>query len=123
MSAPNEQPYFPDDRFSKDDLVVDVPSGHRSPYTDRIPSGYDPMGEIYLRGRASRGLAGGRVPWWVLMTGWFMFGVMALAMVFPVLLAGAFEFIPALVFVAIPLVILWRGTNAKLALSKDKKRV
>ncbi|NEQ55267.1 MAG: hypothetical protein F6K11_34975 [Leptolyngbya sp. SIO3F4] len=124
MSDQNEyQQYFPNNQFSRDDLVIDVPTEPRSPYVERIPSGYDPMGEIYLRGRAYRGLAGGRIPWWVLMTGWFTFGALGLTIFVPLLFDGAFELIPALVLIAIPLVILWRGTNAKLAISKNKKKL
>jgi hypothetical protein len=63
MSKNNDYKQFlPDDELDRKRIVVEVPATPKSPYQDRIPSGYDPMGEIHLRGRAFRGLAGGRIP-------------------------------------------------------------
>src|SRR4028119_1194076 len=65
--------FFPDDEIARDRIIVEVPINPKSPYEERVPSGYDPMSEIYLRGRAFRGLAGGRIRWWVLISGWIFF--------------------------------------------------
>jgi hypothetical protein len=34
-------------------------------YSTKIPSGSDPMGQIYLQGHILRNLARGKHPWWV----------------------------------------------------------
>ncbi|MFM7449341.1 MAG: hypothetical protein ACKO24_12185, partial [Leptolyngbyaceae cyanobacterium] len=68
-----------------------------------------------------RGLAGGRIPWWVLISGWIIFGGLALLILIPVITSAAFELLPALVIASIPLVILWRGTVAKLSTEKHKR--
>lgn len=52
--------------FDSDKIRVEIPSEREPMYQQRIPSGYDPMGEIYLRGRAMRNLSSGTMPWWVL---------------------------------------------------------
>jgi hypothetical protein len=76
----NDEPnqFFRDEKLDEDQLFVEVPAEQKSPYQERIPSGYDPMGEIYLRGRAYRSLSGGTIPWWVLISGWIIFGLPAL---------------------------------------------
>lgn len=125
--------FFPDDKFDSDRIVVEVPADQKSPYQERIPSGYEPMGEIYLRGRAFRGLAGGRIPWWVLISGWIFFGGLALLIVIsailPALTSASFSALLPLIILAIPLIILaipliimWRGTTAKLSIQKQKSR-
>jgi hypothetical protein len=123
MSKNNEhKQFFPDDKLDSERIVVEVPADPKPPYQEKIPSGYDPMGEIYLRGRAFRGLAGGRIPWWVLISGWIIFGGLALLILIPAITSAAFELLPALVIVSIPLMILWRGTVAKLSAEKSKSR-
>jgi hypothetical protein len=112
--------FLPDDELDSEQIVVEVPADPKPPYQERIPSGYDPMGEIYLRGRAFRSLAGGRIPWWVLISGWIIFGGLALLILIPAITSAAFEFLPALVILSIPLIILWRGTVAKLSIEKHK---
>lgn len=61
--------FLPDDELDSERLVVDVPADPKPPYQERIPFGFDPMGEAYLHGRAFRSLAGGRISWWVLISG------------------------------------------------------
>lgn len=114
--------FFPDDKLDSERIVVEVPAEQKSPYQERIPSGYDPMGEIYLRGTAFRGLAGGRIPWWVLISGWIMFGGLAMLILISAIASASFSALPALIIVAIPLIILWRGTTAKLSIEKHKSR-
>ncbi|MDZ8083370.1 MAG: hypothetical protein RMX35_30435 [Nostoc sp. DcaGUA01] len=60
--------------FDSDKIRVEIPAEQEPIYQQRIPSGYDPMGEIYLRGRAMRTMSSGRMPWWVLISGWILFG-------------------------------------------------
>lgn len=114
--------YLPDDHANKDPLFVEIPSEPKPLEPERIPSGYDPMGRIYLQGRAYRGLAGGRIPWWVLISGWFMFGGYALVILFSAISSASFSALPALIFVLLPLLIMWRGTIAKLAAQKRRRR-
>ncbi len=117
----NYQQFLPEDH-SDDPMILEVPADPQPPYQEKIPSGYDPMGDIYLRGRAYRGLAGGRIPWWVLISGWIMFGGMFLMVFMPMVTAAAWELIPILIIISLPIIILWRGTAAKLAARKYKRR-
>lgn len=122
MSKNNEhQRFLPKDN-SDDPIIIEVPADPKPPYQERIPSGYDPMGEIYLRGRAYRGLARGRIPWWVLISGWIMFGSMFLMFLISMVIAAAWGLIPILIFISLPIMILWRGTASKLAARKYKRR-
>ncbi|MEG4508089.1 hypothetical protein QUA81_31255 [Microcoleus sp. F6_B4] len=123
MSKNDESKQFlPDDKLDTDRIVVEVPAEQKSPYQERIPSGYEPMGEIYLRGRAFRGLAGGRIRWWVLISGWILFGGLALLILISAIASASFSALPALIILAIPIIILWRGTTAKLFIEKHKSR-
>ncbi|MEG4029032.1 MULTISPECIES: hypothetical protein [unclassified Microcoleus] len=123
MSENDESKQFlPDHKLDTDRIVVEVPADQKSPYQERIPSGYEPMGEIYLRGRAFRGLAGGRIPWWVLISGWIFFGGLALLIMISAIASASFPALPGLIIVAIPLIILWRGTTAKFSIKKHKSR-
>ena len=116
------QQFLPDDAIDPDRIVVDVPVDPQSPYQEKIPSGYDPMGSIYLRGRAYRGLAGGRIPWWVLISGWIIFGGLALLMLIFSISSGVFGLLTTLVILVIPLIILWRGTSAKMSIQKRRNK-
>ena len=121
---PDADPFFQDiarnKRVNKDDLVVELPSHSPSPYPEKIPSGYDPMGEIYLRGRAMRSLASGRIPWWIIMSGWVLVGVPTLCLL-SLVLQGHLEILPVLLIFGIFISILWRGTVAKRA-AKNRRR-
>lgn len=122
MSQKDEfKQFFPDEGLDKDKLSVEIPAEQKPVYPERIPSGYEPMGEIQLRGQAYRGLAGGRIPWWVLITGWILFGGFALLMVYAIAIAWSSAAWFTLAIAAIPLIILWRGTRAKL--SSRRRRV
>ncbi|MEG4810975.1 hypothetical protein QUA82_24680 [Microcoleus sp. F8-D3] len=123
MSKNDEsKPFLPDDKLDTDRIVVEVPAEQKSPDRERIPSGYEPMGEIYLRGRAFRGLAGGRIRWWVLISGWIIFGGLALLILISAIASASFSPLPALIILAIPIIILWRGTTTKLFIEKHKSR-
>lgn len=123
MSNSNEpNPFFDDDKVNKDELFIEVPPDQTPPYQERIPSGYDPMGEIHLRGRAFRSLSGGTISWWILISGWFIFGVPALLILINAIILQSFALVIPLGLAAIPLLILWRGTAAKLSNTKRRRR-
>lgn len=117
-SAPND---LASQDFDRNDLVVELPAQPSSPYPERIPLGYDPMGDIHLRGRAMRGLAGGRIPWWILISGWILFGVPTLFLLSE-LIRGNLAALPALLMFGIFIMILWRGTAAKRTGRKRRQR-
>ena len=111
---------WPDDHLGNERIVVEIPAEPSSPYQERIPSGYDPMGDIALRGRAARGLAGGQSPWWVLISGWVMLG--GSVMLILISTDTSVVLLLALIVVSIPLIILYRGTVAKFSTKKQKKK-
>jgi hypothetical protein len=84
---------------------------------DRIPSGYDPMGQIQLEGRAFSSLKGGKIPWWVLISSWIFIGIPSVVGIYLVCSSKplSWRVIPALLIISIPLIILCRGTNAKFS--------
>lgn len=97
---------------------VDIPA-QPPPQYDRVPSGYEPIGEIELRGRVVRGLANGRTAWWVLISGWIIFGglvwlMIKISLISPAIVAWIFATIAA-----VPLLILLKGTKAKF---RNKRR-
>ena len=100
---------------SSDEIFIEVPSTPHYPYPERIPSASDPMGEIQIRGRALRTLGGGNVRWWVLISGWLMFGAIFLATASIAIFAQSYMLIFPLAITAIPLFPLWRGTAKKIA--------
>ncbi|MGD1871598.1 MAG: hypothetical protein ACFB02_00945 [Mastigocoleus sp.] len=118
--------FIPHTEIDHEKIVVEVSPNLDYPYKSRVPNGYDPMGEIQLRGKAFRGLAGGRIPWWVLISGWIIFGGFALLILSSAISTGTFTvilgLIPALLIVSIPILILWRGTSAKLSLKKHRAK-
>ncbi len=120
----NDEPnqFFRHDKLDEDRLFVEVPAEQKPPHQERIPSGYDPMGEIYLRGRAYRSLSGGTIPWWVLISGWLVFGLPALLVLIAAIASLSLAILPALAVAAIPLLILGRGTLAKLSSTKARRR-
>jgi hypothetical protein len=123
MSQDDEyKKYFEDDRSDEDRLFVEVPTKSESPYQEKIPSPYDPMGWIHLEGRMARGFAGGNMPWWVLISGWFLFSCYGAVVMSIVLPSPSFGALPILIILAIFLAILWRGTSAKLAIKRRNGR-
>jgi hypothetical protein len=114
--------FLPEEKLDEDNLSIGIPAQQTSIQPDRIPSGYDPMEEIQLRGQAYRRLASGQIPGWVLITGWIIFGSFALIMTHQAIMSSSFAvwFIWAIALI-IPLLILWRGTKAKAA-SRRRRR-
>ena len=77
------------------------------------------MGEIYLRGRASRTIADGRIAWWILISGWVM---LVLFLLMAVMAVPVPELLIILLGAMIPFSILGRGTMAKMVAEKKKNR-
>jgi hypothetical protein len=115
-------PYLPPRKSDKDRFIVEIPLELKMPKPDRLPSGFDPIQSIGLEGRAFRGLAGGRIPWWILITGWIIFGGFALLTLSLAITSGVLSSLPLLVINGIPIVILWRGTAAKFTVDCYKNR-
>jgi hypothetical protein len=115
-------PYLPPRRSDKDKFVIEIPLESKMPKPDRLPSGFDPIQSIGLEGRAFRGLAGGRIPWWVLITGWIIFGGFALLTLTLAITSGILSSLPLIVINGIPIIILWRGTAAKFKVNRDKNK-
>jgi hypothetical protein len=116
------EPYLPHRKLDKDRLIVEIPLESKMPYPDRLPSGFDPMQSIGLEGRAFRGLAGGRIPWWVLITGWIIFGGFGLLTLTLAITSGILSSLPLILINGIPIVILWRGTAAKFIVDRRKNK-
>lgn len=116
------EPFLPRTSVDPDQLSMDIPA-ERSPLPmERIPSADDPMGRIELRGRAFQGLSGGRVPWWVLIAGWIMFGGLAvLSLKIAIYSSSIFAWI-VVAIALLPLLILFQGTQAKLTRSQRRPR-
>lgn len=118
--------FLPDEKFKREQFIYEVPSEAEPPLQEIIPSGYEPMQNIQLEGKAYRGLAAGKTRWWVLMTGWMVFGGVAFAVLIPIVSlilessVMSIMLIPILFFAFVPLIILWRGTNAKLSIKKNQ---
>jgi hypothetical protein len=113
--------YLPDEnRLNRDKLSIEVPAEQRPLEYDRVPSGFEPMGEIQLRGRVFRGLASGQTPWWIIISGWLIFGFIAALVLHAVIATSSWGMGLLLVIVLIPLIILARGTVAKLSTGKGK---
>ncbi|OKH32188.1 hypothetical protein NIES2101_40960 [Calothrix sp. HK-06] len=122
MSNNNEnKDFFRDYDKPQDKLSVDIPAFNRPTNVEKIPSAYDPMGEIYARGRAMRSMSSGGMPWWVLISGWVLFGGLFLLLL-SVVIFSSLAALPALLFAMIPLLIVIRGTNAKLSNEKRRRR-
>jgi hypothetical protein len=114
--------YLPDEnRLDRDKLSIEVPAEQHPLEYDRVPSGYDPMGEIQLRGRVFRGLAGGQTSWWVIISGWLIFGFIAALVLHAAIATSSWAMGLLLAIALIPLIVLARGTAAKL--SAGRRRV
>lgn len=115
MNDNNESKRFlPDENPDKDKLSIEIPA-EQPLHPERIASGFDPMGEIHLRGQAYRGLAGGQTPWWILIAGWGIFGCIAAVLLHAAITFSSLTIWILLIIMVIPLFILGRGTRAKLS--------
>lgn len=106
--------FFHDDNPNKGKLFIDVPINGPSPYIEKIPNAFDPMGEIQARGMAFRGLSGGNVPGIMLIFGWIIFGIIPLLLLIAIIGLGEYSLLPAFLISTLFIVILVRGTKAKL---------
>lgn len=118
----NSRQFFGEQKLNEAQLFVEVPAEQKSPYQERIPSGYDPMGEIYLRGRTYSSLAGGRIRWWILISGWIVFGGIALLVLTVAIVSGSFALLLPLALVTLHVWIVLRGTLAKLSSTQRRRR-
>lgn len=118
----NYKQFFHQEKLDRDQLFVEVPAEQKSPHPERIPSGYDPMGEIYLRGRTYRSLAGGRIQWWVLISGWIIFGGIALLILTVAIASGSLALLLSLALFTMPVWVVLRGTLAKLSSTQRSRR-
>uniref|UniRef100_A0A832M6T2 Uncharacterized protein n=1 Tax=Oscillatoriales cyanobacterium SpSt-402 TaxID=2282168 RepID=A0A832M6T2_9CYAN len=114
--------FLPDENLNNDKLSVEIPAEQHPVSPQKVPSGFDPMGEIQLRGQAYRGLAGGRAPWWILISGWFVFGSLVGVLIHIALTSPSLTIWIFVIIMAIPLLILWRGTTAKLSNKGSRER-
>jgi hypothetical protein len=103
-----------------DQIYIQVPLTPHYPYPERIPSASDPIGSIHVRGRAFRTLGGGNVRWWVLISGWLMFGSIFLSVASIALFSPSYGLILPLAITLLPLFPLWRGTANKLVQRRYK---
>ncbi|NEP09434.1 MAG: hypothetical protein F6K14_04185 [Symploca sp. SIO2C1] len=135
----NEERYPFDSDQSKTwyNLRVNIPPELPNPYPDILPSGFEPMEVIQLRGRTYRNLATGRIPWWIIITSWLFEGIPSVLFIILVLsgillaFAGLF-IIDFLLFVlsqgfaifvpAIVICILLKGTMAKMGKSRRHRQ-
>lgn len=86
----------------------------------KAPSGYTPMSQVYLEGQAYSRTASGTAPWWVLISGALVFVGSSMIIV---LATGDFILIlTSLPFLALIVMIVWRGTRAKLIAQKQKEQ-
>ena len=118
----DNQDFFSNYRKPEDKLSVDIPAEQSFTYVDKIPSAYDPVGEIYSEGRAMRGLSTGAMPIWVLLTGWALFGGFFFLLLGVGISSSSFAVLPSLLLASIPLLIVIRGTKAKLFNKKSRRR-
>ena len=111
-------PYFSNDKLDEDKIVVEIPS-EQKPIHERLTSGFDPMGEIYLEGQAYRGISKGRAPWWVLFSAWIIFGGIFFMCLSAAFASPGLEILSILLIVSLPVLITLRGTLAKLSYRKQ----
>ncbi|MBW4458441.1 MAG: hypothetical protein KME55_40940 [Nostoc indistinguendum CM1-VF10] len=108
--------------FTRDKIRVEIPAEREPTYRQKIPSGYDPMGEIYLRGRAMRNMSSGTMPWWVLISSWVLFGGSFLLLLSTAIFSKSLALILYLIIPGIFVLIVLRGTLAKLQTTKRRRR-
>ena len=111
-NAPSNR-YLPEEEPEK--RSIEIPANQFPSTYDQIPSSDDPMGRIELRGRAYQSLASGRNPWWLLIAGWIVFGSVTLMLAKIAFNAGAVTPWIFLTISIIPLLIVLRGTIAKVS--------
>jgi hypothetical protein len=121
MAKPGKFNQFLPDRKS-DKLSYDVPIRQQPVVPERIPSGYDPIEQAQLEARAFRALAGGKIHWWILISGWIFLGISSLVIICLVASRLSWGAIPFLLIASIPLITLCRGTNAKFSNWRGRRK-
>lgn len=90
-------------------------------------AGLTPMDQVATQGSASQGMVSGRMPWWILITGWVgvgFYGAIALSIFFSgsslqsVLLNPGVWIL--LLILIMYIAIMWRGTSRKLSNRKSR---
>ncbi len=111
MPDPNEfNDYLPEQK--PEEYAIEIPADQSPLNLDRVPSGQDILGRIEQRGMAYSRLSRGLAPWWVLISGWVVFGGLALGLL-KMALGGNIVSWVLLAMVVLPLIILAQGTLAK----------
>ncbi|BAT55038.1 hypothetical protein NOS3756_40160 [Nostoc sp. NIES-3756] len=121
----NDEPdnsFGQDSSFSSDKIRVEIPANQEPMYHQKIPSAYDPIGNIYVEGRAMRTMSSGTMPWWVLFSGWVLFGGLFFLVLGAAISSLSLALIPSLIISGVPVLIVLRGTLAKLSAKKSAKR-
>lgn len=90
------------------------------PRIDKALTGFSPMEQIELEGQVYRGFASGQIPWWLILSGWVVFGLIYLSVALVLMTSGDLTLLPMFVFSAIPLWIMWRGTRARMVSDRAK---
>jgi hypothetical protein len=111
--------FLPDRKSDK--LSYDVPTEQQPVTPDRIPSGYDPIEQAQLEARAFRALAGGKIHWWILISGWIFLGTPSLVIICVLASPLSWGSIPLILIASIPLITLCRGTKAKFSNWRARK--
>lgn len=105
-------------QLRQEQVFVDVPyQVNVISRAECLPSGYDPMGMIYLLGQSFQHLTQGEAHWWTLWSGWVIFGgrlLLATVVAFAVA-----ELSPAIALGlwasgVIPVLLMTEGTERKL---------
>lgn len=101
--------------MDKDKLIVEIPT---KPFVAHDPGRSQRKKSIKIK--AISGFATGHYSWWVFITGWLLYGGSLLFVIFitPLSFSSIFIFV-GMVSV---LLILLRGTNAKLRRMRKKKK-
>lgn len=120
----DQQPpeYFDFQQLRPQDLVVEVSTTPMYMELERIPSGFNPVGKIYVEGRLFRNLASGDAHWWLMIAAWGTVGTNVIVSVLAMLLAGESMALLPLIITIIPLMPLVRGTTTKLGKPRQESQ-
>ncbi|WP_414577759.1 hypothetical protein [Anabaena sp. CCY 9402-a] len=114
--------------FDFNKIRIEIPAHIEPTDQEKITSS-----TIHLRGRAMRTMSSGRVRWWVLIAGWILFGA-SFSLLLNIFIPSMFflisfslilfflVIIPYSIIGAIPVLIVWRGTLAKLSAKQPTRK-
>lgn len=89
---------------------------------EKAPSGLAPMSRVELEGRAYRGMAGGNIPWWVLISGVVFLVLPAVGLLLAAIVDTDWSMLLlAVPFLAVFLAIVGRGISAKLRVQEKRQ--